>query len=66
MIEHHLRRIYLNELSSETNDSIAIGITKLFGETLRTTPATTKKKPLKQHNVKNPTLSPQEPVPVKA
>lgn len=43
LIEHHLHRIYLNELSSETNDSIAIGITKLFGETLRTTPAIAKK-----------------------
>ncbi|MDZ8095796.1 MAG: Rpn family recombination-promoting nuclease/putative transposase [Nostoc sp. DedQUE05] len=43
LIEHHVRRIYLNELNSETDDSIGIGITKLFVETPRKTPAIAKK-----------------------
>ncbi len=43
LIEHHVGRIYLNELNSETDDSIGIGITKLFVETPRKTPAIAKK-----------------------
>jgi predicted transposase/invertase (TIGR01784 family) len=43
LTEHHVRRIYLNELRNETDDSIGIGIAKLFVETPRKTPATAKK-----------------------
>ncbi len=42
-MENHVRRIYLNELSTETEDSVGVGITKLFVETPRKTPALAKK-----------------------
>jgi predicted transposase/invertase (TIGR01784 family) len=43
LMENHVRRIYLNELSSETEDSVGVGITKLFVETPKKTPALAQK-----------------------
>ncbi len=37
-MENHVRRIYLNELSSQTDDSLGIGIIKLFVENPKKAP----------------------------
>ncbi|MEC4812724.1 MAG: Rpn family recombination-promoting nuclease/putative transposase [Scytonema sp. PMC 1069.18] len=43
LMDNHVRRIYLNELSRETEDSVGVGITKLFVETPKKTPALAQK-----------------------